>query len=426
MADPIDGTLVGGTFLVALVGIGLCVASCGDSSTDEARFASPDADTLFLIHFTVTDPNGNVTSLVSATPDLSADTTIDASRALEIPGYVVLIVSEFERNTFFVARVDAPVLERYSITDQGDLEQTGRLSFAALGTSRAALMLRPIHFISAERALFIDSELPQAIVWNPRTMEIERSFRLEGLQSTDGTTPILFDSREDQGRLIVSSGYRRPDTTHTPTGRIAIIDLETEEVIYDEQDRCGWLTTSVVDESGSIYFVSHPGQGAHHAAEADGDLAFPPCMVRMRSGADAFDPDYFLDLSTLVNRPAAAVAAATEGRAYVTIYPEGSEAFTRENREALRFSADWEFHSFVLGDANATVSKVDQAPRTADQVGAGQVEIDTESGERALVSLITISTDDFAATTLYDVSDPDRWVQGVTVPGFVYSTVRVR
>ena len=87
---------------------------------------------------------------------------------------------------------------------------------------------------------------------------------------------------------------------------------------------------------------------------------------------------------------------------------------------------DSEFHSFVLGDANATVSKVDQAPRTADQVGAGQVEIDTESGERALVSLITISTDDFAATTLYDVSDPDRWVQGVTVPGFVYSTVRVR
>ena len=411
--------------LIVLATLGLGLWSCADEGTDDTGFAPPATEPALLIHFTVTDPSG-VTSLVSVVSDLSATQEIDVGNALEIPGYVVLAAPETRNGTFFVARSDAPELVRYQLTEQGGVEQTGRVSFAGLGATTAARMLRPIHFVSDERAYFIDSELPQAIVWNPETMEIERAFGLEGLQSTDGSIPVAFDSREDQGRLIVPTGYLREDDTYAPRGRIAIIDLETDEVTYDEQNRCGYLTTTVVDEEGSIYFVSHPGHGARYAAAVAGDPTFPPCMVRMRSGADGFDPDYFLDTTTLVNRPAASIVPGPTGQAYVTIYPEGSEAFTPENYVALRFNAAWQFHSFVIGDANATVSIVEAAPETADQVGGTQVDLGNDRGERPLTPFVTVSTTDFNSTTLYDISDPNQWTEQVTVPGFVYTVVRIR
>ena len=415
---------LGTLFSLSSLLLGASLVGCGDDDGD-APFGGPDAEDLYLIHYTNQTLDG-ITSFIAAVPGLDASQSVDPQSTLEVSGFVGLLAPQEANGTFFVALSESPEIVRYEARQDGALVETGRVSYAGVGASSGNFMLRPAYFQAPDRAFFVVPEALRVVIWNPEAMIIEGEIPLTGLAPPDGLGPRIFDSTVDEGRLIIPAGYARQNLGFDPLGRLAIVDLATLDVTYAEQNRCGWPTLSLADPAGNLYFASHPAQGSAFAAGVTGSPTFPPCLVRLRSGANEFDPDYFVDLTTLVGRPTASVAPATGGRAYVTISPRGIDEFTPENFADLRGAADWEVHIFEPGNEGSAVSRATNAPTTADQIFSGLVDIDDDDGRPIATPLVNISTEDFSQTTIYDVSDVDNWIPGIVVPGYTYNIVRIR
>ncbi|MEN0065207.1 MAG: hypothetical protein AAGA48_23890 [Myxococcota bacterium] len=401
----------------------LCALAIG---CEEPR--SPEFGGSYAIHYTQQTPD-TFNSVIATVSDIDAGTEVRKGGSIEVPGFLGLLATPDIPNTFFVALADAPEIIRYEIGESGDLSETGRLSYAGLGANEGNFMLNPNYFAEATRAYMVVPSALKVAIWNPESMTIEGEISLDGLTAPDATlTPRLIDAQVDRGRLVIPTGYSREDFTYEPLGRLAVVDVDNETVAYSERDDCGYFTLSVRDQRDRLYFISHPGQGARFAGDSAGDPGFPPCMVRMESGADGFDPDYYLDMTTLTadGRPTASVVQATDGNAYVTVHPDGPSAFTPKNWVDLRFSADWEVHIFEPGNELETFEKLSGPPATADQIFGGLVELESDRGRLVETPYVSLSTADFAETTIYDVSDPDNWVAGITLPGYVYTVLRFR
>ncbi|MEL6339342.1 MAG: hypothetical protein AAFQ65_05495 [Myxococcota bacterium] len=422
----------------SLLSIGLCLVfatACGDddesNDDDQQMFADPDAEQLYVLHYTNTAADGTQTSFINTVSSLNADVTIDQSNALELSGYLVLETTDEIPETFFAARTNSPVVERYEITSEGGVERTGTLNLGGLGASYATFSLSVFHFESATRAFMMQDETLNVVVWNPSTMEIIETVDLSSeLAAPEGTSTAIFEAREDQGRFVVMAGYRRPapDNTHIPLSRVAFVDLNTLDTSIDEQSSCGYLLYSFLAPDGFLYYASHPNQASIVAAGVGGDPTSPHCMVRVQSGSTEFDASFFLDLNEILGRPIAAVIPGGEdGRVFATAYPEDGEQFNGANRFDLRISPVWEFYDFELGDAEATIRPLEGTPVTTDQVFASVVPVDNENGTAVDTPFLhVLPTDGFSGVDLYNATDPNNWVPQARVPGFLYKVRRVR
>ncbi|MEO0593284.1 MAG: hypothetical protein AAFZ38_06865 [Myxococcota bacterium] len=423
----------------ALLSISLCfvfAAACGDddeSNDDEQQiFADPDADQLFVLHYLVTSADGVRTSFFNAVSSLDADVDIDPANALELNEYSILETTPDLPETFFVARGDAPTVEKYEIMETGVLERTGLLNAGDLGSTFLAGGLTAFHFESATRAFIIETVTQQVIVWNPTTMTITDTVPLaEGFEPPDDTSTFIINVREDQGRFVVSASFRRPnpDGSFVPESRLAFVDIETLEVTYTETTQCGYLLYSFLAPDGFLYYASHPNQASVVASGQGGDPTSPHCMVRIQSGSTEFDDSFFLDLNGILDRPIAGVIpGAEDGRVFATVFPEDGPQFTPDNSFELRTTPFWEFYDFELGgDAAGTIRPVEGTPPTTDQVFASIVPVDDASGVPVdTLFLHVLPTDGFSGADLYNTADPDNWVRQARVPGFLYTIRRVR
>ncbi len=404
--------------VASLVAGGLAVA-CSDS--DDDQFAQ--GEDLFLVFYTNQTPDG-ITSFVAAVPDLTATSTIRAAATLEISGFIGLLGPATRDGTFFVAPSDTPRIDRYRVGEDGVLAADGSLSYEGLGSSQGNFMLRPNHFLRDDEAFFVVPAALKIAIWNPQEMVLDGEIDLEGfLPDSSDLSPRIIDSQIQDERLLITAGYFDQNNNATSTTRLAVVDLATRVVTYSENTQCGFPTLSVRDTDDNVYFIAHPLLGAGFAA---GVTSFPPCMIRLNKGEDTLDSTFFVDMTSLTGRPTASVVQAPNGLAYVTISPREPSDFTPDNFNTLRFAGEWEVYVFDPRDPANTASKVDSAPPTADQIFAGVVEVDGSDGRPVPTPVVNISTTDFTQTTVYDVSDPDAWVAGLRVPGYIYNIVRSR
>ncbi|MEO1333183.1 MAG: hypothetical protein AAFV32_06650 [Myxococcota bacterium] len=404
----------------------LAVCACGDDDSsgadDRVQFADPASDQLFLVGYSTRDVDGNATAFANAVPSLDQNQGVDQTRALELNGFSVFATNPFESDTFFVGRGTGAVVERYQVDADGFLELTGEIVFAGSTASRTQ---SPWVFESSTRAYFLDAEGLNVIVWNPSAMEIDQVIDLDVLNPPEGTRAVPFQLIRDQDRLLVSSGYFRNDQeTHAPIGRLAIVDIDTFEVTVAEQTRCGYLLGSVLAPDGFHYFASHPNQSTLTAIEAAGDPPSPHCLVRFESGGSAWDESFFVDLNALVGRPLASVVPRGGSLVYATVSPEGPSAFDAENRLDRRRAPVWEIYTFDLTDPAGTIAPANNTLTTSDQIGAFVAEVNDANGNRIETPFIPLggATD----STFFDVSDPDSWIQQITVPGTARSIGRLR
>ncbi|MEM1414486.1 MAG: hypothetical protein AAGH15_06285 [Myxococcota bacterium] len=401
-----------------------------DMGTNPDPDAGVDLPPVYAIHFTQQTPD-TFNSLIGTVSTLDGSEAFDVSTALEFPGFLGVTAPTEYDGSFYVALGDETVIIRYDVTDEGDLVEFDRLNYGSLGATSGNFMLRFAHFISPERAYLVVPDALSVLIWNPQTMRIVDSVDLtEGIAPPEGLLTRFTDSRiDDAGRLLVPVGYCRPspDFTCAPLMRLAIIEPETFAVTYDEDTRCGRPTLSVTDGDGAAYFISHPGQSSQFVGEAAGDPAFPGCMIRVLAGADGFDSEYYLDKLSLTpeGRPIGSVVPATGNLVYATVWPRSPDEFDAENWFTLRSEPVWEVFAFEPGNEAATFMLQADVPATADQISGGQVLIDVD-GTDVMTPLALTNPEGFGSTTLFDVSDPADWSEGITVPGFAYSVTRVR
>jgi hypothetical protein len=351
------------------------------------------------------------------TDDLSKSAEIDLGEAVEFPDDM-LFDSPGDGN-LFVGRGGTPVIEKWIVNDQDQLEKVAEVDFSSYGLMNALARGRnAMHFISEERAYFIDGATLQVIVWNPKTMEHSGSFSIDGIYDDEYWMSTNWIHR-DGDRLIVSASFWREDDTADELTRVAFIDVNGPNVTYAEDTRCGHVAFQSVGSDGHLYLASHPGHAATLGAGLAGDPAAKSCIIRIESGADEFDPDYFVDLSELSGGFAGALLQGVNGEAFVLKWEGGD--LNEDNYGKATRSEEWRLYSLKLGDEENTFAQV---PNIGKVAGYGEGFTVKVKGENT--PYLVAVKGDFSEGTYWDMTDSKNPVERMSIAGWPGRAIKIR
>ncbi|HTN88719.1 MAG TPA: hypothetical protein VL242_33805 [Sorangium sp.] len=414
---------------LGLLAVALGNVGCGDDQTSSVGSGSgggggaPDpsgggaggdgvSGPAFVVGTRIWDDT-STTAYFHVLPSLDQGTEVDVSQALEIPGSAKLYGFEAQ-GWLAIGGGEAPTISRYTLDARGALEEGTSITLQPLGVQD---LWPTLYFVSPTKAYYPDRHNEQLIVLNPTTMKVEGTIELpetarEGYLALYGYGSIL---RGDN--LLFSVGWfdwEQNDTILEETG-LVVIDTTTDTLVrVDVDERCGGITQPVETASGDAYFVSSALAGAAHLLER---LPTAPCALRVQKDADAFDEDYLLPLAEL-----------TDGAIAGEPIPGGGD-------------------SIFLRVFDESAAKVEADSVTWDLTGQKVWQWwrwDTATGEAAPVDGLspmtsdvlwfqvdgrvfgTETTDDYAESTLIELTAEGGPKRGLTVPGFLHGVSKVR
>ena len=142
--------------------------SGGCDSSDEDNTGPLYAVTTQDLNAEVAESYVVVTSQAEQAAQLSLDNAIKVSgRALG--------VGIRKSGSLYVVSDDSPTVTRYTLNDEGRLEQSGTVSFASLGVTSLGEYQANFQFVSDTKAYFFDGITAQAVIWNPSAMTVTGS-----------------------------------------------------------------------------------------------------------------------------------------------------------------------------------------------------------------------------------------------------------
>ncbi len=395
-----------------------------DAAPDGAEDAGQDPpDPLFAVFGAVFSAEGS-SAYVTLVDSLGPEVTLtgdDLGDALTFAGTPTIGIDPGQPSTFFVGLTEEPTVQRWRVTEDEEFMLDGEVSFMREGLASAAAGRNPLIFISPTKAYYVDGNSLLVIVWNPTEMTVTGTFSFDGIAEADLLARTNFINR-DGDRLIISARHFREDMSAEILGTVAIIDTTDDSVTYDRQTRCGNLAWSSQNTAGDIYFASHPAQAASRVAGTAGDPAGEPCIVRMLSGSDGFDPDYLVDLEELTGAPSGALIQGPGDTAFVLRYNE--EIFPLTMESALRGTVlpAWEYYRVEMGNEAATLEPVVGVDPGAAFGLSFIAEVGVPPEPRPFVVSVA---GDLASGRFLDASGTE-FVAGITLPGFPGAAFRVR
>jgi hypothetical protein len=191
-------------------------------------------------------------------------------------------------------------LQRYVVKGDYSFELTGEFSLLNYGID---YLNDPPVFLSSSRAYYVDAPRGQVIVFDPTAMLIIDEFPVPELSRGDYYTwfgrPRRVGDRHMAAVLFADESWSQaaPDST------VGIVfDEDAAEPIRFLRDERGvGAYLSWVADNGDFYFSA---DGLSGSLEISGLQAVGgPRVLRVRSGSDAVDADYMLDLGSLLNTP---------------------------------------------------------------------------------------------------------------------------
>ncbi|MEN0061212.1 MAG: hypothetical protein AAGA48_03625 [Myxococcota bacterium] len=381
----------------------------------------PDADPAYLAVGGVFSPDG-LTGYAAVIDEVAPNTQVDLDAALALASGATIAVPEGAEGVFYIGLADSPVIQRYELGDDNVPVVAGELSLAGLGLQAANGGRNPIQLFSETEAYLVDGSSLQVIGFDPTAMILQGDpISIGDLAEPELGLGVNFIHR-DGTRLILSTRYFRDDGSAEILGKVAIIDTATGDVIVDSETQCANLATSVEDASGNLYFASHSSQAARYSGGFAGEPAGEPCMVRMLQGADGFDDDFYVSLETLTGRPAGFAIQGSGDTAYLLTFDEAANPVTKDNVDRFTSRGVWEYYQVELGDAPVATA-VPGVGTTAAYGLAFRTEV---GADRVATPYVAAVAADLASSTFYDVSDPQDFVEAMTVPGFGFGVFRVR
>lgn len=406
------------TALCALAALGL-LAACGDDEGSAPDAGPVDDGPLYAIATTQFLPDG-LLSLVALVEDPGAPGTLEVEQALEIGGAASIYGIDGSQ-AFVVGSSEAPVLTRYEVTAGRELVLGERLSMANLGVSSAFKREGLVPFLSETKAYWLDDATQQAVVWNPQTMVIEGTFSLaaaarEGYILELGERAVL----RDDGLLFVGARHRTDTDGEAGTAIALVIDTAADELVEVIEDtRCGDTVHIVADAAGTLYFGSGAVGAVLYALQRPAEYP-APCVLRILPGEQRFDPDFHLEIPSLVgDRSAGRLVAGANGSAYVLALHEEDLDFELGPDTEIWAPWDataWRWWRLAL-DASADAALVDDAPLAS---AAGHVL--HADGQDYITN---VQTTDGTTTLLVD-DGSESLRAGLQSPGLPYGLLRVR
>jgi hypothetical protein len=225
------------------------------------------------------------------------DGPFDNSKAIEAPGNGVIMA---RGASVFLGLAEEPTWVRYTADADGKLEETGRLSFLDYG-------LMGVDYgntiVDDELAVSVLSGPAVAVVWNIKTMEIEREVELSHLvvdgYSLENWTTVAHDGLVYiPGRWADWEGGRIRNGVST-----TIIDPVSGEIVgIAEDDRCASGGAVIFDRDGYAYVM---GDGRTYSAQMFANAAGKPapenCLLRIAPGETDFEKDFFYTIPSLTH-----------------------------------------------------------------------------------------------------------------------------
>ncbi len=368
--------------------------------------AGPEPVSQWIVGSWLLDPDGDYNGSLMVADDLGASGSLDFDNAAVWPADFTY--SSPGNGTVFVGREDMPVIERWAINDDGQLENTldEPLDLSAYGVTSTMGRSQPvIQFVDETHAYYIDNENFKVIVFNPQaspmTVYPDDGFSLGGLDVA-GQGEDLGSVFRSGDRIFVTGRYWDEVTENTTNlVKTAIIDVTNGSVTYAQSDRCGLIGAVVDDDEGNLYFGSHPGLSVGTAAGWADENTPPACIVRIKAGEDEFDADYFVNLDEISDgKLVGSLMPGADNHAYVMQYA-GSTEVTSENSRTVLWSGEWDAYVLDLHDAESTYAKLEGFPKAVAYGSGFRTTVGTER-----VTYLIYGDPSGNGGAYYDVSNP--------------------
>jgi hypothetical protein len=400
----------------------------GESGSGNAGAESNDGGTssvepsaLFVAGGWLTTPDEEYVGYLAVLDDISASSSVDLERVVEFPGDIAY--GSPGDGSVYVVLATEPTIQRWVLDANDELKLDGEVGLAQYGVSDGIRKSPPL-FLMPDRAYYFDHDTLQLIVWNPTTMLTLRAISLAGLEE-EGYGMRTNYLHRDGDRLLVSASYWRltDEEGYLKLNRIAIIDTTTNAVSYSDDTRCGGVAFHATDSNGHLYVASHPG----HAAALSVGMAHTEgvsepaasCLLRVKSGANEFDPDFYVDLNQTSGGFTGGIMQGPGDTAYVLTY--AGPALTTSNYFRATRADAWAIHSIELGAESETYAAVPDMPLIS---GYGFAFATRVAGEPTPF-VITVNGD-FSEGSYYDSSDPLGFEKALTLPGSPGAAIRIR
>ena len=348
-------------------------------------------------------------------PSLSASTSIDYERVLQVAGGASVFGQSGGR-FFGLGKGEEPTITRFDVSADGVPVEAGTLSLLAYGIANTWIDPGLVPILSETKAYIIDSSQMQVIVWNPSTMTVTGSFPLEGVSLPDHETLFEPDPTLRDGHLLIGALHNRGDVTAT-VSTLVVLDVESDGPVRVARDeRCGGLWDSVLDSRGDVYLATGVWDAAQNRTLGDA-ISGTPCLVRVKAGQTEFDPEYFVEMSTFAaGRTAGALVGGAGDQAFIKVLDEaGLGEIGAESFDDVWSGAHWQWWRIQLGSSAAAEATGSMPPSAA---ASGMLSVDGTAFVRNAAA-------DFSETTLLDMSGGEPRAE-LTLRGFPYGIVRVR
>ena len=317
------------TLTAAAIGL---ASGCGD---DTGGAGGTGDGSSFLLVNRIRTPDARAIFL-TVLPSLDAGSIERSALGLEVPG---LSRGRVYNGKVYVFDGESGVISRYAV--QGDrfvldvLDDGGeaRFSMAGEGVTR---FTTTIAFINSERAYYIDTlSQNQVVVWNPTEMTVTSTFPVpelvrEGFSTTGSNILVLGDL------VIMGLSWLNEDQATIVPSTAMIVLSATQDVVVGllEDDRCASTRALFVDE-GDVYAMADANSGLAELFAPSGTIP-PPCLLRWVPGEEDFDPDFYRDLTEVVDEPLVSGALGRGDGTFVTqAYTSDIDFSTLEPLELL-------------------------------------------------------------------------------------------
>jgi len=424
------------TQLLPCLAASLVLAACGgsDNKSDNNTNNQPNNQSgnnsggetkgpLYLVKTTSWTTDDGI-ALHYITDTLNAETKFDESKALAIPGYTGVAIPEGANpdRAFYVGLNPKPVFQRYVVSNSGAISLDKELDFTNLGLTNGRALMRSAKFMSETKGYILDAKTLQIIEFNPSAMTITAKISLAALEESTLPNRWSIFPVADGDRFIATISYYDANWKSAAHTKAVILDSKTNTFVTDTSTECGSVSSSAKDASGNIYFASHDETAVSYYK---GTGAFPPCIIRINSGANEWDDSYVMNMQNLTNDSRLAMTAMTgKGNTGYTLVlsPEAQAKLTNEVHFKSLIKNIWEFHSVDLTDDSATATKINYPHKTISRVQFGSFNHD-ELGD---ISWMFHISDDWGTSTIINSTDPAKWSDITSVPGQLETVGRLQ
>jgi hypothetical protein len=276
------------------------LVGCTTSENEEEGPIDPVANPLVV----VTEVEGPDAALqyLHVVADWPEDGVLDYAETVELGEFPSVRAGD---GAVFVYRAEDATLERFGVDEQLVVRSEAKISFGAYGITGWAA---EIVWSSPDRAFLVDETSMQIVEFDPSVMEIVGAHDIDPSLATRDGLPVQFQQGvASDGRIYTAVNWRDwVSLVFVDLAAIGFFDADAPAAGFTilEDDRCASSValSTFVDDDGYVYLVGDAGLGFDILASPNAPTG-PQCVLRIAPGADAFDPDFFVDLQAATGSP---------------------------------------------------------------------------------------------------------------------------